>query len=197
MNLLGHLFFSPDNPEIKVANLAGDFIKGRDLGNFPLLVQSGLMLHRHIDDYFDHHPAVVKLLHLLYGKLPKVAGIATDLYFDHLLAINWKDYSKQELSQFLSDFYQFKTAFQDVYPEHFLIFLHRLQQHQWISQYHLPEGLQHMAKGVASRLHFKNQLEFAADYFDEFEQEITKAFRAYMQDAIPHFQSWILQNTQF
>jgi len=67
------------------ANLYGDFVKGRDYSKYPLIIQGGITLHREIDDFIDHHPLVLELLHELYAPLPKVAGIAIDLYFDHLL----------------------------------------------------------------------------------------------------------------
>ena len=67
-----------------LANLYGDFVKGKDLTNYSAIVQKGIHLNRSIDYFIDTHPAVTELRLSLYDKLPKVAGIAIDLYFDHL-----------------------------------------------------------------------------------------------------------------
>jgi acyl carrier protein phosphodiesterase len=92
MNFLGHLYFSNNDFELMQANLFGDFVKGKDYTHLPLKLQEGVTLHRKIDHYIDHHPAVLDLVHLLHDDLPKVAAIAVDIYFDHLLAKNWSKF---------------------------------------------------------------------------------------------------------
>ena len=101
MNFLGHIYFSNNDPELMYANLFGDHVKGADLSNYPDFVRKGIMLHRSIDHYIDHHPAVVNLLHELYQDLPKVAGIAVDIYFDPLLASQWNSFHPKENDYFL------------------------------------------------------------------------------------------------
>jgi acyl carrier protein phosphodiesterase len=108
MNFLGHLFFSDNNLELMYANLFGDFVKGKDLSAFSPVVQSGIVLHRSIDFYIDQHPEVRKLMHILYPVLPKVTGIAIDLYFDHCLAKNWKSYHAKSYKDFLDEFYAYQ-----------------------------------------------------------------------------------------
>jgi acyl carrier protein phosphodiesterase len=76
MNFLGHLYFSNNNLELMYANLFGDHVKGSDYSHFPEIVQTGISLHRSIDNYIDHHPKVVELMHKLYPELPKVTVIA-------------------------------------------------------------------------------------------------------------------------
>src|SRR5690554_7679267 len=68
-----------------LANLFGDFVKGKDYTYLPQIIQDGVGLHRQIDDFVDRHPLVSELRLKLYKELPKIAGIAIDLFFDHLL----------------------------------------------------------------------------------------------------------------
>ena len=66
MNYLGHLYFSDNDHTLMLANLFGDFVKGKDLSAFQPEIQNGITLHRSIDNYIDSHPEVLRLLKILY-----------------------------------------------------------------------------------------------------------------------------------
>ena len=56
MNYLAHAFLSFEDEAIVVGNLLGDFVKGRaQLEHYPLNIQNGVILHRHIDQFSDNH----------------------------------------------------------------------------------------------------------------------------------------------
>ncbi len=187
MNFLGHLYFTTDDPELRIANLFGDFVKGSDLSEFPQKVQDGIHLHRSIDDYIDHHEKVVLLLHELYPKLPKISGIAVDLYFDHLLAINWKDYHDQDLKEFTSEVYQSFNDIPDFYPMDFRYVLSKMAHENWLYQYRFFSGLEMACNGLSKRIRFENKLADAPKVYLEFQSKIEPVFREYMTDAIQHF----------
>src|SRR5574343_294919 len=105
MNYLGHIYFSNNDPQLAIANLFGDFVKGKKYLDYPYHVQKGVLLHRKIDHFIDHHAGVVRLIHEIRPHLPKVAPIAIDIYFDHLLAKNWQKYHPTELPAFLATLY--------------------------------------------------------------------------------------------
>lgn len=172
------------------ANLFGDFVKGRDLNHFPPLLQKGILLHREIDSYIDHHPIVLELLHTLYPKLPKVSGIAVDLFFDHLLARNWESYHQKKYDDFLSDFYTTEIAFPESYPTDFHQFLYQLKTINWMHYYPTHEGLTKACNGISKRLSFDNKLPSAPIIFNEMEPEITLTFLQFMKDAIRHFEDF-------
>ena len=92
MKYLGQLFFSGDDKDLMICNLYGDHVKGKKYSSYPSKIIEGILLHREIDHYIDNHPEVLALKKLLYSDLHKVSSIAVDLYFDHLLAKNWKKY---------------------------------------------------------------------------------------------------------
>ncbi len=173
------------------ANLFGDFVKGRYLSKFEDKVQQGILLHREIDHYIDHHPAVLDLLHQLYPQLPKIAGIAVDLYFDHLLAKNWSDYSPIPLTDFLENFENHPID-ESHYPnESFLYILFRLKNGKWLLHYRELEGLDRACRGVSQRISFPNTLFNGKDVFVLNEEIITKAFRDFMIDAKIHYGAFI------
>lgn len=183
MNYLGHIYFSNNDPQLAVANLFGDFIKGKKYLEYPEHVQKGVLLHRKIDHFIDHHFEVLHLIHRIRPDLPKVAPIAVDIYFDHLLAKNWEQYHPVPLTAFLADLYSKIDLSNELYPSHFKQFISLLIERNWINHYASEEGLYRMCQGVSSKLSFENALKQGHEVFYRFENEITSCFHEYMRDA--------------
>jgi acyl carrier protein phosphodiesterase len=183
MNFLGHLFFSGNNKELMYANLFGDTVKGNQFLNYPTEIQKGILLHRKIDDYIDHHPAVLELKRDLYDELPKISSVAIDLFFDHLLARNWKMYHTLSYYDFLENFYNFQPKNWDSYPISFRTFIDIMRERKWLNYYPLEEGLIKSCQGVSSRISFPNVLYKAPETFQKKENFITEVFITYMTDA--------------
>ncbi len=184
MNFLGHLYFSKNDHDLMIANLFGDSVKGKKYLQYSKKIQDGVLLHRRIDYYIDNHPSVKALRLNLYQELPKIAGIAIDLYFDHLLAIHWNNYHDKPLELFLDDFYNFRAGFEKELGHDFSIFLNRLRTKQWINHYPTFYGLEKLCLGVSNRISFKNNLHLAPLVFKKKNHEIEAAFLDFMQDAV-------------
>jgi acyl carrier protein phosphodiesterase len=190
MNYLGHLYFSNNDTDCMYANLFGDFVKGKDLSKYAPSVQQGIRLHRTIDSYIDNHPAVRELLHKLYPSLPKVAGIAIDLYFDHLLAKKWEEYHTIPLEQFIDTFHSFEIDQSNYENDLFNMVIRKMKEEKWLYHYKTMYGLTKACEGLSTRISFENVLHTAPDVFNELEIEIEKAFDLFMADAIPYFQNY-------
>ena len=190
MNFLGHLFFSSNDPELMVANLFGDHFHGKHYTHFSPVIQNGIQLHREIDDFIDHHPEVKQLRLTLYSDLPKVAGIAIDLYFDHLLAEKWSNYHNLPLDAFLNRFYSFESLHLAEYPAHFQGFIDQLKTKKWMNHYGTEFGLRKSCEGVSKRLSFPNKLIDAPSVFYFNQEKITSVFELFMKDAIEHFNTY-------
>jgi acyl carrier protein phosphodiesterase len=187
MNYLGHLYFSNNDKTLMLNNLFGDFVKGRDLSHFPIEIQKGLILHRQIDDFIDHFPLVNELQHELYEELPKISSIAIDLFFDHLLAKNWKDYHSKEINQFLKEFYESIHLENEFYTDSFKLMISKMLEMNWIAHYSSIDGLNKMCQGVSKRISFDNNLKFGKEVFLKHEKAINQVFRIYMEAAISKF----------
>lgn len=190
MNFLGHLYFSDNDTELMYANLYGDFVKGSDLSHFSDDIRKGIKLHRAIDNYIDHHEDVVKLMHHLYPSLPKVTGVAIDLYFDHLLAANWSNFHQLPYRQFLDRFYNYSIDNNPNYPDSFKTFIETLKSNDWMIHYSSREGLSKMCFGVSQRISFANSLSKADLVFDHNFEFIFETFVKYMHTAIPYFKDY-------
>jgi len=187
MNFLGHIFFSQNNTELMYANLFGDFVKGKNLSRYRPIVQKGIRIHRNIDHYIDHHPITIELFHHLYPSLPKVTGIAVDLYFDHLLAKNWSNYSVVNFEEFLANFYQQPIDPEDYPNPSFHLMLSKMKASNWLLQYQTLEGLNKACMGVSQRISFENNLHEGVSVFVAHEAIIVQAFHDFMEKAIIHF----------
>lgn len=174
-----------------LANLYGDFVKGKDYTHLPNIVQEGVYLHRKIDDFIDHHPLVTKTRLKLYAELPKVAGIAIDLYFDHLLAKNWNQYHQKPLAQFVDEFFEYALqenhlTFNQInfrYPPQFIHLLTLMKENHWMERYEKLEGLEMASKGLSRRISFPNNLGDSERTFLNHQSEIALIFNHYMKDA--------------
>ena len=169
------------------ANLYGDFIKGSNLSHLPEVLQQGIQLHRKIDDFIDHHPVVHELLVELRPELPKVAGIAVDIYFDHLLAKNWKQFHPQPLEAYLEYFYSHANTDNKDYSADFRTFLKAMIRHDWMSYYPDPDSIDKMCRGVSSKLSFESALVNGKAVFAMHEKRITACFFEYMSAANEYF----------
>jgi acyl carrier protein phosphodiesterase len=191
MNFLGHLYFSNNDHQLMYANLHGDFVRGKDFSHLPEKLQEGIRLHRMIDDYIDNHPVVLNLMRKLYEPLPKVAGIAVDLYFDHILAKKWDQFHTQALYEFIDEFYAASMENEEHYSERFKYMIDRMKERNWLYQYQFDYGLMKACQGVSSRISFPNVLNTAHHVFKLYEKEVEKAFFDFMEDAIPHHKEFI------
>lgn len=195
MNYLGHLYFSEEKEDLMVANLFGDFVKGKDYSHLPELIQEGVLLHRQIDDFIDHHPLVTELRLHLFSELPKIAGIAIDLYFDHLLAKNWHKYHTRSLESFIDLFLDYikdpsHLAFDNPkfkYPFQFQRLLSNINKYNLLLKNLQIEGLRTASEHLSRRISFENNLNMAADVFLNNEQRIEKTFHLFMNDAVMRF----------
>ena len=183
MNFLGHLFFSNDNLDLMIANLYGDSVKGSKYGHYSSQIQKGIKLHREIDSFIDQHPEVKKLRLRLYKELPKVAGIAIDLIFDHLLAKKWNEFHPKNLYTFLEEFYNYRSHLEIEMTPEFIFLLQRIRTDKWMNHYSTLYGLEKSSAGVSSRISFKNKLKDTPRVYLKHQEIIEETFYFYMKDA--------------
>jgi acyl carrier protein phosphodiesterase len=190
MNYLGHLFFSNNDLELMYANIYGDFIKGSKLSHHPKIIQKGVKLHRSIDSYIDNHPKVLNLKKTLTKDLPKISGIAIDLYFDHILAKHWETYSSETLKKFTETFHAHDFDVEKFDNQHFLFLLDKMKSDKWLTNYQFNHGLEFACRGLSKRISFSNQLYTAPEIFTTFRTEIEQTFNDFMTDAVPYFKQY-------
>jgi acyl carrier protein phosphodiesterase len=102
VNFLAHLYLSGVDPEILVGNFMGDFVKGRVGDAYPPRLKDGIVLHRRIDTFAQHHPLFHQSRQRLATRYGLYRGVLVDLFYDHFLALEWEQWSDEPLAVWLA-----------------------------------------------------------------------------------------------
>lgn len=151
MNYLAHLHLGGQAPQQLLGSLFGDFVKGPLLGNFPLLTEDAIRLHRRIDAFTDAHPLVRRAL----GRFPvarrRYAGIALDMFFDHCLARDWERYADVPLDVFSKKVYQLLQS-EPALPERLAQVVPLIIVEDWLGAYRRFSMIGHGLEVISRRL---------------------------------------------
>jgi acyl carrier protein phosphodiesterase len=190
MNFLAHVYLSgTEQPALLTGNFIGDFVKGKELEQYPEAVQQGIRLHRAIDSYTDGHPLVLQGKKRLFPKYRHYGRVLVDLYYDHLLAANFERYSAEPLLPYTLGVYAQLQAHRPLIPPAAYPLLDHMQAGNWLYHYRSLEGIGQACKGMARRARFRSGMEeggrdleehyalYEAEFFSFFEE-----LRAFVQD---------------
>jgi acyl carrier protein phosphodiesterase len=164
VNYIAHIHIGQLTDTSMVGNFLGDFVKGSQLESLPRDIEIGIRLHRKVDVFTDQHREVKKLKLLFPPHLQRVAGIALDIYFDHLLLLHWHKFSEQESKTFFNLFYQQLMATELDVGSRFERVKVGMLSHRWLQDYLLEETCLRAMQSVEQRL--KGKIVFAEPSYD-------------------------------
>ncbi len=182
MNFLAHAYLSFGQEEILVGNFIADFVRGKELENYPKKVQLGIRLHRAIDTYTDSHPLVKQVQSFLIPRFGHYSRVISDVFFDYFLAKNWKNYSNTDLEQFSLNSYRILTSFPQELPEAFCRMFHWMQAQNWLYAYREAAGIQAALDGLTRQARFDSKMNESTQILWEKEEEIEAIFFAFFED---------------
>jgi acyl carrier protein phosphodiesterase len=182
MNFLAHAYLSFGQEEILVGNFIADFVRGKELENYPKKVQLGIRLHRAIDTYTDSHPLVKRAQSFLIPRFGHYSRVISDVFFDYFLAKNWGNYSNTDLEQFSLDTYRTLSSSPHGLPEAFCRMFHWMQMQNWLYAYREPAGIQAALDGLSRRARFDSKMNESTQVLWEKEKEIEAIFFAFFED---------------
>ncbi len=162
MNHFAHLVLSRPTVESTVGNLLGDFARGVDPAALPAPVRAGLLNHREVDRFTDSHPLVREMKQCFSRKRRRFAGIALDIYFDHLLINHWRRFENRDLENLISEFYRRMSAARELMPgENMRRITRRMVEHDWFGSYREIDAVAKSLDLVAGRIRFSNRFDNA------------------------------------
>lgn len=182
MNFLSHLYLSGDSEGIILGNFIADAVKGNSFIHFPEEVQRGILLHRKIDSFTDTHSIVDQSKQRLRGNYKKYASVVVDIYYDHYLAKNWKDYSDIGLEQFTQNIYKLIQNNRSILPEKSAHFAKYMTEYNILFEYSRLEGVQQVFNGMARRTSFSSNMENAVHDLQEYYVLFEKEFRQFFPE---------------
>jgi acyl carrier protein phosphodiesterase len=181
MNFLAHLYLSGNNPKLMIGNFIGDFVKGKSaLNQFEPAIVRGIELHRSIDEFTDTHPVVSGSKNRLRPKYRHYSGVIVDVFYDHFLASNWKDFHSTDLPVFANEAYSLMEKNMSILPLEFRSMLPYMVSGNWLVNYGKVEGVHRALSGMASRTPYVSKMDEAredlVEHYDSFKKEFLEFF---------------------
>ncbi len=180
MNLLAHLYLSTNNTQVIIGNFAADGIKGKNLSLYSTDMQKGIRLHRQIDFFTDNHPIVKQSKRRLHKRYRHYKGIIIDIFYDHFLAKNWKEYSVIPFDVYIHSMYDLLTNQIELLPEKIRNMIPHMIHQNWLYNYQYLEGIQETLNGMNYRSNNQSQMHLAVEdltsFYSDFETDFTLFF---------------------
>ena len=164
MNHFAHLVLSRPTVESTVGNLLGDFARGVDQQKLVPTIKAGLLNHRAVDRFTDNHPLVKEMKLTFSAGRRRFAGIALDIYFDHLLINHWSRFENRNLESLIEELYRRMHAGHHLMPsENMRHVTRRMIEYDWFGSYQELDAIAEALDRVAARIRFANQFDNAIE----------------------------------
>lgn len=157
----------------------------------PEPVQRGVLLHRKIDSYTDSHPVVKEGTARMRPFHGKYSPVVVDMFYDYLLAANWRDYSEIPLPEFSRGIYAILKSNLHHMPERLHDRVLRMIAGDWLTSYSTAEGMLFAfdrMKYRASRPEaFDNAFQNLLNHWEDFQRD----FQSFFPDLVHYTKSEI------
>lgn len=186
MNYLAHLFLSEGTPESLIGNLLGDFVKGSAANLYPEEIRNGIDLHRKVDSYTDSHAIVRSSKSLVCAQRRRFAGVLVDVFYDHFLAKNWREYSEVPLRDFARIAYKVLQDNRDILPESLKRVMPQIIARDLLGSYQQINGIDNALNRMSARIKRTNNLAGGVEDLTVNYQQLESDFRAFFPDLISY-----------
>lgn len=180
MNYLAHIYLSRNEELITIGNFMADHVKGSKYKNYAVGIQKGILLHRQIDSFTDAHEIHRISKRRLDDQYGLYRGVIIDIFYDHMLAKNWKLYSAVSLPDYTRLFYKRLNRHYDVLPEKVKYMSKYLIQDDWLLSYAEIDGIQKVLDGMNRRTGGRSNMNLAiedlVEHYDQFQNDFLLFF---------------------
>jgi acyl carrier protein phosphodiesterase len=163
LNWLAHVFLSEPDIEFRLGNLLADIVRGDELRRMSAGFQRGVQRHKQIDAFTDAHPLVKRSRSRVSREFRRFSGVLVDVFYDHLLAARWNDYSPIVLDAFTAKFYADIEASNVELPSSARVTIDRIIRHDLLGAYRGVEGVERSLRRLSAYLSTRWQREFALE----------------------------------
>lgn len=182
MNYLAHIFLSGNNRGVQIGNFVGDAVKGTAYRQYPADFQKGILLHREIDAFSDHHPLVREAVALGRQSFGRYSAVVTDILFDHFLAVNFREFSAVSLGPFTRSFYLALVMNYRHLPERFRGFLWHFVLTNRLKRYASADGIRQSLEIMAAYRGLQVDPEEAIRFMKINYEELQSLFRDFFPE---------------
>jgi acyl carrier protein phosphodiesterase len=167
-----------------VGNFIGDHVKGRRHTRYSSDVQTGILLHRHIDSFTDAHPVFRESAGFFRDGYRRYAGVVGDIIYDHLLAAHWNRYSDESLERFVNKVHLILMRHYFVLPPRVKQFLPFLIKSRRLENYQHFDGVERTLRIMSANSSLPENTSFALTQLENHYEELSEQFNRFMTDLI-------------
>ncbi len=169
-----------------MGNLLGDFVKGKPWDDrFEPVIWEAIMEHRHIDVFTDEHPAWKASRDLLDPELRRYAGIIIDVFYDHFLSRNWKQFcSGQSVGEFTKEVYADLERAADHAPKDAMEIIRQMIAEDWFANYRSVNGIEYTLKRISRRSENLSPIDGSVRELKNHFQSMEEHFLQFFPDAL-------------
>ncbi len=165
-----------------IGNFIADHVKGNKFSHYHQDIQKGILLHREIDTYTDAHEIVRKSKRRLHERYRHYDGVIIDIFYDHFLAKNWKNYSQIPLNVFADSVYKLLQENYTDLPKKTQEILPFMVQYNWLYNYQFAKGIQEVLNGMNRRTNGKSHMNLATEDLLENYLILENDFTSFFED---------------
>ncbi|MCF8335795.1 MAG: ACP phosphodiesterase [Bacteroidales bacterium] len=188
---MAHIYLSGDEELVKIGNFMGDYVKGKRYLNYRKPLQKGILLHRSIDGFTDHHKTPKMVKKLLRPRYHKYSGIVLDIFYDHFLTTNWHDFSNIPLNQFVEDFHNLLWDKFQILPAPVQSFVPTMIKRKRLLSYGEMEGVRKSLKIMSQYTSLPDETDYAmnilSDHYDIFSGNFFEFFPKLIEHVRKHY----------
>ncbi|MRV75517.1 DUF479 domain-containing protein [Duganella sp. FT92W] len=152
MNYLAHLFLARHSGAAMVGGIMGDFVKADVTGRYPIDIAREIQLHRYIDSYTDSHPAVKASAQLFPDGRRRYAGIVLDVFYDHVLSLQWDRWCDEPRQAMLDRFYAALAEHEPLLPDRLRAMAPHMVELNWLNAYDDFASVEKAVERISQRL---------------------------------------------
>ena len=195
LNFLAHTYLSGNDEDLKIGNFLGDFVKGRlnklSKAQYSEGIIKGMALHREIDFFTDSHSVVRRSIDRLQPKYHKFSGIVVDMFYDHILANNFTQYSAVSLEEYSQNFYDLLEKRKKDIPNAMERMIESMVKRNWFVSYRKYEGIEWALQGISKRLSFQSGIENATEDLKQDYLLYEADFNVFFPQLVNHCQEFV------
>ncbi|KJY83827.1 ACP phosphodiesterase [Vibrio galatheae] len=185
MNYLAHLHIADHCDSSLLGNLLGDFVKGNPDTQFPSSISQGIRLHRYVDSFTDHHPQVIEAKQVFPNGTRRFSGIALDMFWDHCLAKQWREYHLHSLNWFVEQARIKVIEDGDgELPERFLRVSSAMWQGGWLESYQHLDNIEFALQRMSQRSPRMEHLQHCFPYIERNYDQLSETFSSFYPDVL-------------
>jgi acyl carrier protein phosphodiesterase len=184
VNYLVHLYLAGPSKMNRLGAIMGDFVKGQLDQSLPGKIRQGLQHHRRIDWLAHTSSHTRRSRQRLDPRFGHARTILVDIFYDHLLACFWNEFSCQSLEAFASEIYAMLFEEQNNLPEGLKRILPHMTRNNWLVSYRNVASIENALSRIAEQLSRKTPLEESIIDLSIHHDDLRIDFEEFINEAI-------------